>query len=143
VHSSHTVVNPCADTAFWLWLQVGGFIGGVLTGRNRIVKLPAESGVPVISSDDNCTATHEAMMPIEEDELDMGDILEEIQAEAAEKEEKESAMADAENDLVDAEMDAKRKRAEAEAARMSKASNKGLKKKKKKKKKTKKKKEEL
>eukprot|EP00035_Acanthoeca_spectabilis_P021756 m.440028 g.440028 ORF g.440028 m.440028 type:complete len:516 (+) comp18456_c0_seq1:137-1684(+) len=126
--------------------KVAGFIGGVLSGRNRIDKLP-EGGVPVISAEDNCTAVHASLMPTEEEEdINLDDILKEMQEEASEKEEaRANDMEALEAAAVDAEMDQKRKRAAAEAARMSKVSNKNIKKKKKKKtkKKNKKNKDEL
>eukprot|EP00038_Savillea_parva_P020208 m.30662 g.30662 ORF g.30662 m.30662 type:complete len:513 (+) comp4734_c0_seq1:103-1641(+) len=125
--------------------KVGGFIGGVLTGRQRISKLP-DAGFPSIAASDNCTAAHAALMPADdaEDDVDMDDILKEIQEEAGEdKAEQEQTMADLEAQAVDAEMEAKRLRAEKEAARMNKASNKKRRRKKKKKTTKKKSKDEL
>lgn len=101
----------------------------------------------MISAEDNCTAVHASLMPTEEEEdINLDDILKEMQEEASEKEEaRANDMEALEAAAVDAEMDQKRKRAAAEAARMSKVSNKNIKKKKKKKtkKKNKKKKDEL
>eukprot|EP00041_Stephanoeca_diplocostata_P011168 m.181204 g.181204 ORF g.181204 m.181204 type:complete len:517 (+) comp18444_c0_seq1:99-1649(+) len=126
--------------------KIGGFIGGVLSGKNRITAFPeGTTTAPVISAEVNCTAVHESMMPIETDDLDMDDIMSEMAAEAEqEKEAQEKAFAELEDQAADVEMEEKRRKAAAEAAKMNKISNKKRSKKnKKKKKKSKKSKEEL
>lgn len=120
--------------------KISGFIGGVLGGQVKIGKLPGDGTVPVPSADDDCESAHKSMMPIEEDPLDdeMADILAEMRAE------EEAAAKEKEAEVVEedsADLEEKIRKAQAEADRMNKWSNKkrkkGGKKKKKKKKKTK------
>jgi len=127
--------------------KIGAFIGGVLGGKVKIGKMPGDGEVPTISADDDCEAAHTAMMPPEEEDLDE-DIMKEMQEEE-EKAREVAAAADAANVVEDPEIEAKRMRAQAEADRMNKWSNKkskkgkGKKKKKKNKKKKSKAKTEL
>lgn len=46
-------------------------------------------GVQVIAADDNCTAIHASMMPIETDDVDMDDIMSEMAAEAEQEKEEQ------------------------------------------------------
>ena len=118
--------------------KIGTFIAGVLAGKNRIGALPGDKTVPVISAEDDCAAVHAAMTPVEEDDMDMGDIMAEMAAEeaaAAAAKEKEAV----ENPAVDLALEEKKRKAQAEMDKLNKASNKhrkksGGKKKKKKKK---------
>jgi len=113
--------------------SISTFVNGVLQGKNRIGPMPGDKKVPTISADENCADVHASMMPIEEEDDGMGDIMAEMaaEAEAAEKAAAaERASMPSEEDIA---LEEKKKKAEIEMARLNKMSNKGNKKKKKKK----------
>jgi len=113
--------------------SISTFVNGVLQGKNRIGPMPGDKKVPTISADENCADVHASMMPIEEEDDGMGDIMAEMaaEAEAAEKAAAaERASMPSEEDIA---LEEKKKKAEIEMARLNKMSNKGTKKKKKKK----------
>jgi len=115
------------------------FINGVLQGKNRIGPMPGDKKVPTISADENCADIHASMMPVEEEDDGMGDIMAEM---AAEAEATEKAAAEERANMPskeDIELEEKKKKAQIEMDRLNKMSNKGNKKKKKKKNKKKRK----
>ena len=93
--------------------------------------------VPVVSADENCAEIHKAMVPVEEEEDGMDDLMAEMRAEQEAADAAEAAEAASRPTAADIALEEKKKKAILEMERMNKMSNKKKKSKKKGKKKRK------
>lgn len=102
---------------------ISSFITGALGGRQRLFELQA---LPTINPDDDCAAAHK-VEEVYEEEVDLDDIMSEILED--EKNEREAAEEEAANIMTaeEAEMEEKRRKAQAEMDRLNKKSAKSKK----------------